>query len=62
MKIFGCSLSQTDNDVVPHFGAPMMKKFGLRNALPPADVLTDTPHSAMATPSLQANASQHCHS
>lgn len=28
--MFGCSESHAHNDVVPHFGAPIMKKFGLR--------------------------------
>jgi hypothetical protein len=27
-KTFGCAASQRANDVVPHLGAPMMKKLG----------------------------------
>src|SRR5215469_4992943 len=33
IKIFRCSPSQTDTDVVPHFGAPMMKKLGFRKVI-----------------------------
>src|SRR5215467_11138614 len=44
IKIFRCSPSQTDTDVVPHFGAPMMKKLGFRKVMLRAPQLCGGPH------------------
>src|SRR5215469_7804041 len=43
IKIFGWSPSQTDRDIVSHFGAPMMKKIGLRNVSDPHQLRRHNP-------------------